>query len=448
VDRTGGVPRGLSESEYRSQVLKAAVSSTIGTAIEWYDFFLYGTAAALVFPKLYFPGSSEYAGTLLAFSTYFVGFVARPIGAAIFGHFGDRLGRKYTLITTLLLMGLSSVAIGLVPSFDSIGLLAPVLLTVLRVFQGLGVGGEWGGSVLLAMEWGRTNRRGLMASWPQMGVPIGVLLSAGMFALANNLTGDDFGTWGWRIPFLLSLALIFIGLYIRGRVLETPAFAKVLEDNRTARAPVIEVLKNNPREVVLSALLRTGQQAPFYIFITFVLTYGAAHLGLDQGFMLNATLVAAAISCLTVPLWGHLSDIVGRKRLYMIGAVLLGLYAFPYFGLLNSRSEGLVLLAVALSLPIHDIQYGPQAALIAESFPSNLRYSGASLGYQLASITSGGPAPLIATFLLENFGSGYAIAGYMLACCVVSIVATAMLVDRSRQDITAADAYERRAVGV
>jgi metabolite-proton symporter len=444
VDQRTDVPEGMTEREYRAQIVKAAVSSTIGTAIEWYDFFLYGTAAALVFPKLYFPGSSEYAGTLLAFSTYFVGFVARPIGAAIFGHYGDRIGRKYTLIITLLLMGLSSVAIGLVPSFQTIGIWAPLLLTILRVLQGLGVGGEWGGSVLLAMEWGRTHRRGLMASWPQMGVPIGVLLSAGLFTLFNNLTGNDFGTWGWRIPFLLSSVLIFIGLYIRGRVLETPIFAKLLEEKKTARAPVLEVLKNNPREVILSALLRTGQQAPFYIFITFVLTYGSATLGLDQGFMLNTTLVAAAISCFTVPFWGHVSDIVGRKRLYLIGAAVLAVYAFPYFSLLDTRSHGLVLLAVALSLPLHDIQYGPQAALIAESFPSNLRYSGASLGYQLASITSGGPAPLIATFLLENFKSGYAIATYMFACGIVTVIATAMLKDRSREDIAAAETYERR----
>jgi metabolite-proton symporter len=444
VDQRTDVPEGMTEREYRAQIVKAAVSSTIGTAIEWYDFFLYGTAAALVFPKLYFPGSSEYAGTLLAFSTYFVGFVARPIGAAIFGHYGDRIGRKYTLIITLLLMGLSSVAIGLVPSFQTIGIWAPLLLTILRVLQGLGVGGEWGGSVLLAMEWGRTHRRGLMASWPQMGVPIGVLLSAGLFTLFNNLTGNDFGTWGWRIPFLLSSVLIFIGLYIRGRVLETPIFAKLLEEKKTARAPVLEVLKNNPREVILSALLRTGQQAPFYIFITFVLTYGSATLGLDQGFMLNTTLVAAAISCFTVPFWGHVSDIVGRKRLYLIGAAVLAVYAFPYFSLLDTRSHGLVLLAVALSLPLHDIQYGPQAALIAESFPSNLRYSGASLGYQLASITSGGPAPLVATFLLENFKSGYAIATYMFACGIVTVIATAMLKDRSREDIAAAETYERR----
>jgi MFS family permease len=283
-----------------------------------------------------------------------------------------------------------------------------------------------------------------MASWPQMGVPIGVLLSAGLFTLFNNLTGNDFGTWGWRIPFLLSSVLIFIGLYIRGRVLETPIFAKLLEEKKTARAPVLEVLKNNPREVILSALLRTGQQAPFYIFITFVLTYGSATLGLDQGFMLNTTLVAAAISCFTVPFWGHVSDIVGRKRLYLIGAAVLAVYAFPYFSLLDTRSHGLVLLAVALSLPLHDIQYGPQAALIAESFPSNLRYSGASLGYQLASITSGGPAPLIATFLLENFKSGYAIATYMFACGIVTVIATAMLKDRSREDIAAAETYERR----
>ncbi|WP_200760235.1 MFS transporter [Effusibacillus dendaii] len=423
------------EKEYRSQVRKAAIASTVGTAIEWYDFFLYGTMAALIFPKLFFPKSDPYVGVLEAFTTFFLGFAARPIGAAIFGHFGDRIGRKATLIITLLLMGISSTVIGLMPTHDSIGVWAPVLLTVLRVCQGLGVGGEWGGSVLMSMEWGSQKRRGLMASWPQMGVPLGLLLSSLMVTIFIHLSGSQFNVWGWRIPFILSIVLVIIGLFIRLSVLETPFFANALKEKRIARQPVLEVFKQNPKEIILSAFVRLSEQAPFYIFITFVISYGTGTLHMDRGFLVNATTVGALLSLFSVPLFGHLSDRIGRKKMYIWGSVLTLLFAFPYFGMLNSGSPILVFLAIVISLIPHDMQYGPQAALIAENFPTHLRYSGASIGYQLASIIAGGPAPLIAAYLLHTFGSSTAISWYMIATSVISLIAVSMLKDRTRTDI-------------
>ncbi|MHB1651230.1 MAG: MFS transporter [Desulfitobacteriaceae bacterium] len=423
------------ESQYRSQVVKAAIASTVGTAIEWYDFFLYGTAAALVFPKLFFPGSDPYIGTLLAFTTFALGFVARPVGAAIFGHFGDRIGRKATLIITLLLMGISSTFIGLMPTYNSIGIWAPIGLTLLRLFQGIGVGGEWGGSVLLSMEWGYKQKRGLMASWPQMGVPLGLLLSSGLVTLFINLTGSSFNTWGWRVPFLLSLVLVAIGLFVRLSILETPLFAAALKEKRISRQPVLEVIRNNPKEILLSALLRMAEQAPFYIFITFVISYGTEHLHMNRQLFVNGTMVAGLLSLVSIPFFGYLSDVIGRKRMYMIGAVAVLIYAFPYFALLNSGVPVLVFLAIVLSLIPHDMMYGPQAALIAENFPTHLRYSGASLGYQLASIIAGGPAPLLAAYLLHTYGTSTSISIYIMGCAVVTIIATAMMKERSKQDI-------------
>ncbi|GIM45797.1 MFS transporter [Collibacillus ludicampi] len=429
-ERTGQ----LDSSLYKSQAKKAAIASTIGTAIEWYDFFLYGTASALIFPKLFFPQSDPYVGTLQSFTTFFLGFVARPIGAAIFGHYGDRIGRKATLIITLLLMGISSTIIGLMPTYDSIGFWAPFFLTVLRVLQGIGVGGEWGGSVLLSMEWGNRRKRGLMASWPQTGVGLGLLLSSSLVTLFINLTGNSFNSWGWRIPFLLSIVLVAIGLFIRLNVLETPQFSKVLEEKTVARQPVAEVIKNNWKEIILSAFVRMAEQAPFYIFITFVISYGTQQLHMSRQFLVNATLVGSLLSLVSVPFFGYLSDFIGRKRMYMIGAVATLLWAFPYFGLLNTRIPALVFLAVVISLIPHDMLYGPQAALIAENFPTKLRYSGSSLGYQLASIIAGGPAPLIAAYLLHTFGSSTAISLYIIFNCIITMIATAMLKERSQQE--------------
>jgi metabolite-proton symporter len=410
-----------------TQLRRALVASTIGTSLEWYDFFLYGSAAALVFPKLFFPSASPYAGAIEAFATFAVGFAARPVGAAIFGHFGDRIGRKNTLIVTLLLMGFASFLIGVLPTAKSIGVWAGVLLTALRIVQGIGVGGEWGGSVLLAMEWSRGERRGFVGSWPQLGVPIGLLISSGVMALTMRLTGDAFETIGWRLPFLFSLALVGIGLAMRLRIQESPEFERLARERRIERRPVSRVLHSHRRAIVLSALMRLAEQTPFYLFTAFVLSYGSKTLGMDRSLLVSGTLVAAALALFTVPLFGWLSDRVGRKRIYLVGAALTLAMAVPYIALLETRVPILVFLTISLSLLPHDMQYGPQAALIAEAFPVELRYSGSSLGYQLASVLAGGPAPLIATWLLHTFDSGYAISAYVALTAVVTLVATALL---------------------
>ena len=434
--------RELSADERRAQVRKATTASVVGTSIEWYDFFLYGTAAALVFPKVFFPESSAYVGALEAFGTYAVGFAARPVGAAIFGHWGDRLGRKRTLIVTLLLMGISTAIIGILPGAASFGAAAPVLLIVMRVLQGLAVGGEWSGSVLLAMEWGNRSRRGLMASWPQVGVPIGLLLGTGAMSAIAAIGGEAFTDWGWRIPFLASLLLVAIGLYIRLRILETPVFAEVLARQAVAKMPVVEVVKRHPREIVLSALVRYSEQMPFYIFTTFVLSF-VVEQGMSRQFVLNAVLVAAVLGLFLIPTFGHLSDVIGRKRMYAAGSLVMALIALPYFALLQTGVAAVIFLTIVLSLVPHAMQYGPQASLIAESFPTGLRYGGAGLGYQLSSVIAGGPGPLVATFLLHQFGTAYAISGYIILGSVLTLIAVRLLPDRSRIDITDDSAYTR-----
>ncbi|TWP36372.1 MFS transporter [Leekyejoonella antrihumi] len=411
---------------------RAVIASTIGTTIEWYDFFLYGTAAALVFPKLFFPGSSNFAGVLESFATLFVGFAARPFGAAIFGHWGDRIGRKATLVATLLLMGGATVLLGLLPSTNSIGIAAPIILVLLRVAQGIGVGGEWGGSVLMSMEWGSAERRGLMASWPQLGVPIGLLLSTGMMKIVGATTSSAaFDSWGWRVPFLASIVLVAIGLYVRFRVSESPEFVQVKKVDKVVRQPLLEVIRKQPMEILTSAFVRLSEQAPFYLFITFVLTYGTKHLHVSKGELLNDTLVAAALGLFSVPFFGHLSDRFGRRTIYGAGIICTAIFAFPYFGLLNTEHSGLILLAIVLSLVFHDMQYGPQAALIAESFGTNLRYTGAGLGYQLASVIAGGPAPLLAALILRRTNSSIGISWYIVGCCVLAFAALILMPHRA-----------------
>jgi MFS family permease len=425
------MPAPADERTRRRQVRRSIVASTVGTSIEWYDFFLFGTAAALVFPKVFFPNSSTYVGTLESFGTYAIGFFARPIGAAFFGHFGDRIGRKATLISTLLLMGLASAAIGLLPGNKPT--LDLILLIVLRTLQGIGVGGEWGGSVVLAMEWGDQKRRGLVASFPQAGVAIGLVLSTLVLRICQSIAGPEFLSWGWRVPFLLSLVLVAVGLWIRLGVMESSMFTALRQSGKVDKTPWLTVLRRHPREVGVSAMLRLSEQAPFYLFTVFVLSYGTTHLKFSKTFMTDAVLYAALVSLVSIPFFGYLSDRVGRRRLYQLGALLTGVYGFVYFGLLNTAAAGLVVLAVIVSLIPHDMQYGPQAAFIAESFPTKLRYSGAGLGYQLASIIAGGPAPLIATYLLHHFGSSTPIAIYIAVCCVLTLVATMLLPDRTHQ---------------
>jgi MFS family permease len=434
---TGIAADALSELEHRVQLRRAVIASTIGTTIEWYDFFLYSTVTGLVFAKLYFPESDPLVGTLQAFGIYAVGFVARPVGAAIFGHYGDRIGRKAALIATLLLMGIATFLVAFVPTYAEIGIWGAILLTILRFVQGVGVGGEWGGSVLLSMEWARSDRhRGFIAAWPQFGVPAGLFL-ANLAALAfSGISGSQFLTWGWRIPFFLSIILVGIGLYIRLGILETPTFSRLVRENRVEKAPTLEVIKRQPKEIILTALARMGEQAPFYIFTAFVFTYGTTILGVSRNLLLTAVLTASVVSFFSIPIAGHLSDRIGRKRMYLIGAAVTGVFGFVYFALLNTMVPGWIFLAVMLSLIPHDLMYGPQAALIAECFTGRLRYSGASLGYQLASVIAGGPAPLVATALFAQFGSGYAIALYILVCAIISFAAASLLPDYTNRDIS------------
>ena len=431
----------VNDRERAVQVRKAALASTVGTSIEWYDYFLYGTAAALVFPKLFFPHESHYVALLDSFATYAVGFAARPVGAAIFGHWGDRIGRKAMLIITLLMMGLSTTAIGVLPGQASIGTAAPILLILLRVLQGIAVGGEWSGSVLLSMEWGDQKRRGLMGSWPQLGVAIGLILSTALMTLFNNVTGDSFTSWGWRVPFLLSLVLVAIGLYIRLRIMETPMFAKLVAERGVVRAPVPEVIRRHWREIILSALVRMSEQMPFYVVTAFVLSY-VVDLGFTRNFALVGTLCAAGLEFFLVPYFGHLSDKVGRKKVYMSGAAAMGVWGFAYFGLLNTGIGWVVFLGIMLGLIPHAIQYGPQASLIAESFPTRLRYGGSGLGYQLSSVIAGGPAALMATYLIHQFGTAYAVSVYIAISSVITLVACSLLPDRSNVDITDDSVYE------
>ena len=429
-------------------------ASTIGTAIEWYDFFLYGFLAATVFPKLFFPELDPVAGTIAAFTTNFVGFLARPIGGAFFGWFGDRVGRKSTLIATLLLMGIATALMGLLPGYAQIGLAAPLLLSILRFLQGAGVGGEWGGSVLLSMEFGDDRRRGFWTSWPQTGVPVGLALSAlAVLAFQALFPGTAFFTIGWRIPFLLSAVLIVVGLYIRLRILETPAFRRVKQEGRVSHIPVLEVFRHYWREIILSALLRSAEQAPFYIFTTFLLAYGVKVLKLSTNLLYAGLVITAIISFVMMPIYSAISDRVGRKRWYMIGCVLMAAFAFPYFILLQTKIAVIVVITIVLSISFfHDWLYGPQAALISERFGTSLRYSGASLGYQLASITAGGPAPIIATYLVANSKtiigptapSYTLIAGFIIFMAVVSFISTALLREYSgkaaAQDVTETEA--------
>jgi metabolite-proton symporter len=427
----------LTSSEHQRQLRRAVIASTVGTAIEWYDFFLYSTVTGLVFAKLFFPKSDPWVGTLEAFAIYAVGFIARPVGAAIFGHYGDRIGRKSTLIATLLLMGLATAAVALVPTYQTIGVWGAVLLTVLRFIQGVGVGGEWGGSVLMSMEWARNDRsRGLIASWPQFGVPCGLFLANLAVLGFSQMSGENFLAWGWRIPFALSLILVGVGLWIRLGILETPVFTKLLAEQKIERTPMLAVIREHPTEIVLSALARMAEQAPFYIFTAFIFAYGTGTLHVSRNFLLTAVLAASVLSFFSIPAFGHLSDQIGRKNMYMIGAAVTGVFGFVYFEMLNGGSEAIIFFAVILSLIPHDMMYGPQAALIAESFTGRLRYSGASLGYQLASVIAGGPAPLIATWLFGRFHSSFAIAVYIAICAVISLIATALMTDYTGRDIS------------
>jgi MFS family permease len=428
----------LSPDEHDRELRRAIVAATVGTTIEWYDFLLYSTMAGLVFGKLFFPNEDPVTATLNAFGIYFVGFVARPVGAFIFGHYGDRIGRKSTLIATLMLMGISTFLVAFLPGYDRIGVWGAVILTILRALQGIGVGGEWGGSVLLSMEWARHHGQpGFITSWPQFGGPAGLFLANLAVLAFSQMSGDAFLSWGWRIPFALSIVLVGIGLWIRLRILETPVFRRLAAERKIERTPIIEVCKKQPGTILLTALARLSEQAPFYVFTAFIFAYGTGVLHVSRDLLLTAVLCATLLSAVTIPLSGHISDRIGRKKMYMIGCATMGIFGFIYFGLIDTGLPLLIFIAIVASLIPHAMQYGPQAALIAESFTPRLRYSGSSIGCQLASIIAGGPAPLIATALFASYKSGAPIAIYILICSIISIIATAFLKDYTGRDISA-----------
>ena len=431
-------PSGMSESEHKAQLRRAVIASTVGTTIEWYDFLLYGTVTALVFGKLFFPKSNPIVGVLEAFSVFFIGFVGRPIGAFIFGHWGDRIGRKATLIVTLLVTGIATVAVGLVPGYDSIGIWGAILLTVIRLIQGIGVSGEWGGSVLLAMEWAQSNKnRGFLSAWPQFGAPCGLFLANCAVLFFSWYSGDQFLVWGWRIPFFLSAIMVIVGLWIRLGIMETPVFQRILDEERTERVPVLEVWKRQPKQIILTALLRLPEQAPGYIVGAWIFTYATGVLGFSRDFVLLGVISQTILGFLWVVFAGHFSDYVGRKNMYIIGATFMGVFGFVYVAMLNTGVPWIVFTAIAVSLLPVMTQYGPEAALIAESFTPRLRYSGASIGYQLASVIAGGPSPFIATWLFATYGSAWPIAIYIAICAIIGIIATSLLTDYTNKEISA-----------
>lgn len=408
----------------------------LGTAIEWYDFFLYGTAAALVFNKLFFPSLSPLAGTMAAFATYAVGFFARPLGGVVFGHFGDKVGRKSMLVTTLLMMGIATFLVGLLPTYDQAGLWAPILLVTLRLVQGIAVGGEWGGAVLMVAEHSHNHRRGFAASWVQVGVPVGLLMATGVFSLFTLLPEASFLSWGWRVPFLLGIVLTGLGFFIRMKVLESPVFEQAKSAKSAAKLPLVEVLVTHRRSVLLSMGARMAENAFFYIFTVWVLSYATQNLNMAKSTLLNAVLLGSVFQVLAIPYFGALSDRIGRKPVYLGGAISLIVLAFPFFWLVETRSTPLVWLAIVLGMIGHAAMYGPQAAFFSELFGTRTRYTGASLGYQLAAPFSGGLAPLVATALLGwAGGSTWPIAIYLIGLGLVTVISVRLADETNRTDL-------------
>ena len=416
---------GREDAAQVSSVRQVLGASFVGTTIEWYDFFIYGTAATLVFGKLFFsPDFSPLAATLSSVATFAVGFVARPLGGVIFGHFGDKLGRKAMLVLTLNMMGIATFLVGLMPTFEQIGLLAPLLLVLLRVVQGIGVGGEWGGAALMAVEYSPGHKRGYYGSWPQMGVPAGLLLATAVFGVVSFLPNEQFLSWGWRIPFLLSIVLVGVGLFVRLRLLETPSFSEVQEEQSEAQMPIMEVLRNYPKNVLLAIGARVASDGSFYVFSVFILDYATRTLGLERWVILTGISVACALELFTIPLFGVVSDRFGRRPIYLVGTALLLILAYPYFALIQTGSTVLVILASVLGLSVaHAMSYGPMSAYFAELFGTRVRYSGVSIGYQLASIIGGGAGPLISIYLVGATGGSYwPVVAWMGILCLVTFI--------------------------
>lgn len=437
MERGGMASIGGEQGGQVSSVRQVAVASLVGTALEWYDYFLYGTAAALVFNQLFFPDADPLVGTLLALATFGVGFVTRPVGGLVFGHYGDKIGRKTMLVITLVIMGVATCAIGLMPTYDRIGIWAPILLVLLRLVQGFGVGGEWGGAVLMAVEHAPAGRRGYYGSWPQMGVPAGLVLATAVFAIFSALPEEQFLAWGWRVPFLLSILLVGVGLYIRLRLIESPAFQEVQETDTESSMPIVDVFRTYPKNILIAMGARVGDNMLFYIFTVFALTYVTEELGLPESTALIGVMIGATIEFFLIPFFGALSDRIGRRPVYMGGAVFCVLFAFPYFWLLNTEVPVLIWLAISLSLFVgHAAMYAPQASFLSELFGTRVRYSGASIGYQLAPIVGGGIAPFIAVALLAATGSYWPIAVYMIGMACITILAVYLATETSFAEIS------------
>ncbi|HEX2816003.1 MAG TPA: MFS transporter [Phenylobacterium sp.] len=400
---------------------KVVLASMIGTTIEWYDFFLYGTAAALVFNKLFFPKSDPLTGTMLAFATYALGFAARPLGGLVFGHFGDRIGRKQLLMLSLMLMGGSTVLIGLLPTFSEIGIFAPLALVALRLVQGFAVGGEWGGAVLMVTEYGDAKRRGFWAGWPQAGVPAGNLLASAVLAImAATQSNADFLAWGWRVPFLLSAVLVAIGYWVRVSLAESPLFQQALADTGAPQAPVLDAIRERPGGLAIGAGLRVAENISFYLITTYAISYMTEIVHLTRTLALNAMLAGAAVEVVMIPIFASLSDRIGRRPVYFIGAAGMALWGFAFFRMIDTGLTPNVLIAVIVGLVLHGAMYGPQAAFIAELFPTRMRYSGASLAYQATSIFAGSLAPIIALALYGHYKSWVPIAIYLAVAGAIS----------------------------
>jgi metabolite-proton symporter len=416
-----------------------AIASFVGTTIEWYDFFLYGTASALIFGKLFFPNYDPLTGTLASFGTYAVGFAARPIGGIVCGHFGDRIGRKSMLVLTLLIMGIATFLIGLLPTYQSIGIWAPILLVLLRMAQGFGVGGEWGGAVLMAVEHSPKGKRGFYGSWPQVGVPAGLLLSTAVFWQISKLPQEALLTWGWRIAFLLSILLVGVGLYIRLAVTESQAFTEIKKSQTESKMPILDAIREHPRNVLLAMGARIAENGAFYLYTVFILTYATLpRIGFSSATVLGAIALAAIIEIFAIPTYGWLSDGFGRRPVYLFGAIFTGLFAFPFFWLVETSSAGLMILAVVCALVLgHAAMYGPQASFFSELFGTRVRYSGASLGYQLASVIAGGLSPLIATGLLRRTGASWPIALFIIGMAAVTTLSVFLATETAHGNIDA-----------
>ena len=415
------------EAEFaqRAMIGRARLSSFVGTVIEWYDFFIYGAAAALVFGKLFFPQTDVLMGTMAAFGSFAVGFIARPLGGIIFGHFGDRIGRRTVLIVTLTIMGLSTFLIGLLPTYAQIGVAAPIFLTILRIAQGLALGGEWGGAVLMVVEHSPDDQRGWNSAWPQLGVPAGLVLSTGMMGLLTYLTADEFAEWGWRVPFLVSILLVGVGMLIRMSIEETPIFSDLEEKGEIRRFPVVDVFRHNKKMVLLTIGARFAENGSFFIFTVFSLSYATNYVHVPQSTILSAVVIAALATICTIPFFAGLTDRIGRRPVFLFGAIFTGLFAFPFFWLLQTGSPILMTIALVLALAVGwSAMYAPQAAYFAEFFPPQVRYSGMSIGAQLVAIFAGGPSPLIATGAIAYaHGNPWLIAMWLIGCSIISTLA-------------------------